>query len=285
MRTVYVNGAYVPENEARVSIFDRGLLFGDGIYEVSSVVGGKLVDFEGHWQRLQRSMTELGMACDLERDAIYGMHEELVRLNVIDEGLVYLQVTRGSAGDRDFPYHQLDIPKTVFAFTQEKSHLENRQIETGQKVKLLEDLRWKRCDIKTVQLLYACMAKSQAMAEGYDDAWLHRDGVILEGASNNAWIVTHDGALVTRHLSNDILAGITRQTALKCAELLQLKLEIRAFSVEEAKASKEAFLTSASNFVSPVVQLDEAVIGDGRPGPVTLRLREMYIREVTKLAE
>ncbi len=278
MRTVYVNGAYVPEAEANVSIFDRGFLFADGVYEVTSVLGGKLIDFPGHAARLKRSLTELGMAVPLSEAELLEIHQELVRINEIDDGLVYLQITRGAA-DRDFAYPSKDTPQTVVLFTQTKPGLaSSMQAEKGIAVITVPDQRWGRRDIKTVQLLYPSMAKMAAKAAGADDAWMVEDGFVTEGTSNNAYIVK-DGVIITRHLGTEILHGITRAAVLRFAREAQMKVEERAFTVAEAQGAEEAFITSASSFVMPVVALDGAEIGTGQPGPVAKRLREIYIEE------
>ena len=280
-RIVYVNGDYVPEDEAKVSIFDRGFLMADAVYEVTSVLKGKLVDFEGHLRRLARSLDELDMDHPLEDSELLEIHRELVNRNQLDEGLIYLQVTRGAA-DRDFVYPE-DASPTVVMFTQVKSLEESEQAKTGIKVVFLDDLRWGRRDIKTVQLLYPSMAKMEAKSRGADDAWLVQDGLVTEGTSNNAYIVK-DGAIITRELSHDILHGITRAAVLECARERQMRIEERAFTPDEAQEADEAFITAASTFVMPVVSIDGETIGDGQPGPVSRRLREIYIEESIKNA-
>ncbi|MBO6560916.1 MAG: D-amino-acid transaminase [Nisaea sp.] len=276
MRTVFVNGSYVPENEASISIFDRGSLFGDAVYEVTSVLDGKLIDYEGHMTRLRRSLAELKLPSPATDEELLEIHRKLVELNGIEEGLVYLQISRGAA-DRDFLFPGPDVKPTLLLFTQKKSLINSALAERGQKIILVDDLRWRRCDIKTVQLLYASLVKNQAHDAGADDAWMVLDGEITEGSSNNAYIVTADGTIVTRDLSTDILHGITRKAVLKCAEELQLKIEERPFTVAEAKAAKEAFSTSATSFVNPVIEIDGAKIGEGKPGPIAQRLRQVYI--------
>lgn len=276
MRQVYLNGQYLPETEAKVSIFDRGFVFGDAVYEVTAVLEGKLIDFAGHLARLHRSLSELDMPFSMDDASLLAVHRELLSLNQVDEGLVYLQVTRGAA-DRDFLFPADDTPNTIVLFTQKKKFSDKTPEQLAMRVITLEDQRWLRCDIKTVQLLYSSMAKNIAKKAGADDAWLVRDGLITEGSSSNAYIVTADGAIVTRGISNLILSGITRAAVLECARELGLRLEERAFDVAEAKAAKEAFITSATTFVSPVVQIDDAAIGDGKPGPVAARLREIYL--------
>ena len=284
-RTVYVNGAYVPEEDAKISVFDRGFLFADGVYEVTSVLGGKLIDFEGHAARLERSLNELDMAMPVSMDELLAIHRELVAVNEIDDGLVYLQVTRGSDGDRDFVFPDADkVPSSLVLFTQNKPGItESAASKNGIKVISVDDIRWGRRDIKTVQLLYPSMAKMMAKAAGVDDAWMIEDGLVTEGSSNNAYIVKGN-RIITRHLGNEILAGITRAAVLRFAREAQMEVEERSFSIDEAKAADEAFVTSATTFVMPVVEVDGAQIGDGTPGNVAKRLREIYLDESRKAA-
>ncbi|MEM8630473.1 MAG: D-amino-acid transaminase [Pseudomonadota bacterium] len=283
-RTVYVNGSYLPEEDAKISIFDRGFLFADGVYEVTSVLGGKLIDFDGHAKRLERSLAELDMANPVTAEELLEIHRELVRLNDIDDGLVYLQITRGAA-DRDFLYPAEGTPGTIVLFTQAKPGLaESPAAKRGIKVISIEDQRWGRRDIKTVQLLYPSMGKMAAKAAGADDAWMIEDGHVTEGTSNNAYIVTKDGKIITRHLSNDILHGITRAAVLQLAKEAQMVVEERAFTLDEAKDAAEAFVTSASTFVMPVVEIDGTALGDGTPGPVAARLREIYLDQSRRAA-
>ena len=283
-RIVYVNGSFLPENEATVSIFDRGFLFADGVYEVTSVLDGKLIDFASHATRLARSLTELDMRSPIEMDDLLAVHRELVRANDIKEGLVYLQITRGAASDRDFSYPSEDTPPTIVLFTQNKPGLaDSPMAKVGIKVISIEDQRWGRRDIKTVQLLYPSMGKMMAKAAGCDDAWMVEDGAVTEGTSNNAYIVKN-GKIITRQLSNDILHGITRAAVLRFAKEAQMEVEERAFTVLEVQDADEAFFTSASAFVMPVVEIDGVVIGSGAPGSVSLRLREIYLEESLKTA-
>lgn len=282
-RTVYVNGEYLPETEAKVSIFDRGFLFADGVYEVTSVLGGKILDFAGHARRLERSLSELDIRNPISPEDLLEVHRELVRANDIDEGLVYLQITRGAA-DRDFAYPASDVEPTIVLFTQSKPGLANAPAaKTGINVISIPDERWGRRDIKTVQLLYPSMGKMMAKAAGADDAWMVEDGHVTEGTSNNAYIVK-GGTIITRHLGNEILHGITRAAVLRFAREAQMQIEERAFTLAEAAQADEAFVTSASTFVMPVVSLDGAQIGDGTPGPVAARLREIYLEESLKAA-
>ncbi len=283
MRTVYLNGEYLPENEANVSIFDRGFLFADGVYEVTTVVNGKLIGFDGHATRLQRSLDELQIPHKVDRDELLEVHRELVARNGIDQGMIYLQITRGNPGDRDFAFPPKDTKPTIVLFTQHKQVVGTGVETKGLKVISVEDLRWGRRDIKTVQLLYPSMAKMEAKARGANDAWMVQDGFVTEGTSNNAYIVKN-GTIITRPLSNDILHGITRKSVLACAEMLQMKVEERAFTLEEAYAADEAFATSASGFTNPIVEIDGHTIGTGTPGPVGDRLRALYLEENMKAA-
>ncbi|KIC36830.1 D-amino-acid transaminase [Leisingera sp. ANG-M7] len=283
-RTVYVNGEYLPETEAKVSIFDRGFLFADAVYEVTSVLDGKLIDFEGHAVRLDRSLKELDMASPCSKEELLEIHRKLVELNGIEEGLVYLQVSRGSDGDRDFVFPSADTPPSLVLFTQNKPGLaDSPAAQKGAKIISIEDIRWGRRDIKTVQLLYPSMGKMMAKKAGCDDAWLIEDGYVTEGTSNNAYYVK-SGKIVTRPLSNDILHGITRAAVLRLAAEAQMEIEERLFTIEEAKEADEAFTTSASAFVMPVVEIDGAQLGDGTPGPIAKRLREIYLEESRKKA-
>jgi len=274
-RIVYVNGAYLPEEKAKISVFDRGFLFADGVYEVSSVLRGKLIDNQGHLARLRRSLNELDMAAPARDAEIETIQKALIEKNNVDEGLVYLQVTRGAA-DRDFAYPE-EVKPSLVMFTQQKNVIASPQADKGISVISVDDIRWKRRDIKSVGLLAPCMAKMQAKAAGYDDAWLVEDGYVTEGSSNNAFIVNAEGNLVTRQLGNEILAGITRKAVLKLAREQRIKIEQRPFDIEEAVSAREAFITSATTFVMPVISIDGNPVADGKPGEVTRRLRELYI--------
>jgi len=274
-RVVYVNGAYVAEEQAKISVFDRGFLFADGVYEVSSVLRGQLVDNKGHLTRLHRSLNELDMAAPASDAEIEAIQKALIEKNDVDQGLVYLQITRGAA-DRDFAYPQ-DAKPSLVMFTQKKNLIDSPQAKNGIAVVSVDDIRWRRRDIKTVGLLAPCMAKMQAKKAGADDAWMVEDGLVTEGSSNNAFIIDAEGTLVTRQLGNEILAGITRKAVLTLAEEQQIRFEERPFSIDEACIAKEAFITSATTFVMPVVSIDGKPVADGRPGKLTQRLRELYI--------
>jgi D-alanine transaminase len=274
-RIVYVNGAYLPEEEAKISVFDRGFLFADGVYEVSSVLAGKLIDNAAHMARLERSLDELKMAPPLPLDEIPPIQREIVARNALDQGTVYLQVTRGAA-DRDFPFPK-GVTSSLVIFSQERNLLEDPAAARGIAVVTLPDIRWQRRDIKTVQLLAPALAKQAAQDAGANDAWLVEDGFVTEGSSNNAYIVTLDGTIVTRALSNSILHGITRRAVLALAEREGLKVEERSFTPEEAYEAGEAFITSASTFIYPVVKIDGRILSNGAPGPVATKLRQLYI--------
>lgn len=275
-RIVYVNGKYLPEEEASISIFDRGFLMADAVYEVTSVLDGKLLEFEGHLKRLRRSLSELDMPEPSVFNDLLEIHRKLVNDNQVEQGGVYLQVTRGVA-DRDFVYPK-DVEPTLVIFTQSKDILGSPLVNSGMKVISIDDLRWGRRDIKTVQLLYPSMGKMMAKAADCDDAWMVEDGYVTEGTSNNAYIVVGN-KIITRELSNDILHGITRASVLRYAKEAQMIVEERSFSVDEVKSADEAFITSASTFVMPVVEFDGVLIGAGKPGNVSKRLREIYIEE------
>ncbi|WP_413736982.1 D-amino-acid transaminase [Sodalis sp. RH21] len=276
-RIVYINGDLVPEHEAKVSIFDRGFLFADAVYEVSAVLNGKLLENAGHIARLVRSCRELKLALPVTPAQLEAIQQELIAVNQLKEGAVYLQLSRGSTGDREFEFPAADVTPTLVLFTQARPVIDHPKALTGIKVVTLEDIRWRRRDIKVVGLLAPCLAKEYAHAQGADDAFLVEHGLITEGSACNAWIVTAQGTLVTRPLSNDILHGITRQSLLELAKRHDIPFEERAFGVEEAYNAREAFISSATTFIWPVVQIDGRAVGDGTPGPVTRALRGIYV--------
>jgi D-alanine transaminase len=280
-RIVYVNGEYLPEADAKISVFDRGFLMADAVYEVTSVIDGKILAFDGHTERLERSLRELDMKAPCTIPELLDIHRELIKRNDLTEGLVYLQGTRGIA-DRDFAYP--DVEPSLVLFTQTKNVVNSPMAKTGMKVISIPDIRWGRRDIKTVQLLAPSMGKMAAKAAGCDDAWLVEDGFVTEGTSNNAYIVQQDGTIVTRNLGTEILAGITRAAVLRFASEAQIKIEERPFTIEEDMQAKEAFVTSATTFVGPVVEIDGAKIGDGKVGDIARRLREIYLEESLKTA-
>jgi D-alanine transaminase len=283
-RLVYVNGAFVPEAEAKVSVFDRGFLMADGVYEVTSVLGGKLLDFQGHCVRLNRSLSELDIANPHSDAEWLALFRQAVELNAVVDGMVYLQVTRGNPGDRDFAYPNPPVPPTVVIFTQSKlGQAESPAARAGYKVISVPDIRWGRRDIKTVQLLYPSMAKMAAKKAHVVDAWLVEDGVVTEGTANNAYIVKGN-RIITRQLSHDILHGITRTAVLRFAREAQMEVEERPFTIAEAQGADEAFITSANAFVTPVIEIDGTPVGHGKAGPLALRLREIYLEEMRKTA-
>lgn len=282
-RLIYVNGDFLPEQDAKISVLDRGFLFADAVYEVSTVLDGKLVDNKAHLRRLARSMSELDMAAPCSDEDIIAAQHKLLELNGVKEGLLYLQVSRGVA-DRDFPYPEHSDSSLVM-FTQAKNILDNPKTKSGLKVISTPDLRWKRRDIKTVGLLAPSMAKQEALRAGADDAWMVEDDFITEGTSNNAYIVTPDNVIKTRHLGNEILAGITRTAVLKFAKEAGIDVIEEPFTVAEVKLAKEAFITSASMFVMPVVNFDGEDVGNGKPGPITVQLRKVYIATAMERAD
>jgi D-alanine transaminase len=276
-RTVYVDGRYCPYSEALVHAEDRGFQLADAVYEVCEVRGGRLIDETRHMQRLARSLTELGIAQPMSAGAWSRVMRETVRRNRVRDGLVYLQVSRG-ARPRDFLFPPPHVHPTVVCLARSTSlpKLEAGAAQ-GIAVKTMPDIRWARCDIKTVMLLPGALAKEAARAEGAKEAWLvDEQGYVTEGASSNAWIVDRDGKLVTRQVDNDILRGITRTTLIDLLRRENLELVERPFTLAEALAAREAFITSATNFVMPVVRIDGKPIGNGAPGLLSLRLRAEY---------
>lgn len=273
-RIVYINGDYVPEEKAMVSVFDRGFVFGDGVYEVVPVIHGKLVDKQYFLERLQRSLGELQLQWPLPSDAYLQVMEELIARNQLQEGIVYSQVTRGVA-DRDFAF-PADTPTTLMAFTSKMEIINHPNAVSGIAVSTFDDIRWKRRDIKSINLLAQVMAKQDAVSKGAKESWMVEDGHVTEGASSSAYIVK-DGRVITRHLSNLILPGIRRRTLLEIAAANDIAFAEREFTVAEALAADEAFISSATTVVLPVVTIDGHKIADGKPGPITRRLRELYV--------
>ena len=282
MRQVYINGEFKKEDEAKVSVFDRGLLFSDSLYEVTTVINGKLIDFNNHMKRLDRSMTELKFKKLLNHEDILAFHRKLIELNNLKEGMIYLQVTRGVA-DRSFDMPKNEIKPTVLAFTQEKKIIDSESAKNGIKVMTLDDMRWKRSDIKTTQLLYASMVKTEATEKGFDDAWMIRQGYITEGSSSNAWIIKGK-IIMTRHSDNLILSGITRDAIFKCAKDLGYEVVTKNISLQDAQSTHEAFITSATACVMPVVKINTNQIGDGKPGKFVTALRAEYIKQAVASA-
>lgn len=272
-RIVYVNGEYVAEQDAKISIFDRGFIFGDGVYEVVPVIRGKLVDRQYFIERLGHSLRELQIAWPCTVNAYIEVMQQLIVRNQLEEGMVYSQVTRGVAdGIFNFPPA---TPVTLVAFTSRMPVLENSAAETGIKVTTFEDLRWKRRDIKSVNLLAQCLAKQDAVSKGAYEGWMVEDGFVTEGSSSTAYIVSN-GRVITKPLSNLILPGIRRRTLLEIAEQAGIKVDERPFTIAEALAADEAFISSATTIVTGVVSIDGHQIASGKPGPITMQLRDLY---------
>jgi D-alanine transaminase len=277
-RDAYVNGRYVPHAEARVHVEDRAYQFADGVYEVIAVHGGKLVDEEPHLDRLGHSLSALSIEWPMSRAALKLAMRELIRRNLVVNGIIYLQISRGVAPrDHAFPRSH---PRPALVMTTRHARPPNlKLLETGGAAITIPDIRWQRCDIKSVSLLPNILGKQQAAEAGAYEAWqVAEDGTVTEGTSTNAWIVTPDGRVVTRPLSHDILAGITRRTVLKLAAEEGLKVEERPFTVAEALKAREAFLTSTTSFVLPITRLDGKPIADGKPGALSRKLRDWYLR-------
>ena len=275
-RIVYVNGEYVPEAEAKVSVFDRGFLFADGVYEVTPVVNGKLVDYDPHMERLDRSLKELKMAWPCNIVEMTAMHNELIKRNNLTEGIIYMQVTRGVA-DRMFNFPK-DIISSLVAFPQVMKLVDNPSARTGVKVVTTPDIRWLRRDIKSIMLLAPVLGKEEAYQKGAAEGWMVEDGFVTEGTSSNAYIVVGE-KIITRPLSNRILAGCTRRALFRLAKEHGVVIEERLFTPEEAYGADEAFLSSASQFVMPITEIDGHRIGGGQPGPVVRKLREIFLEE------
>ena len=279
-RIVYLNGKYYKESEAKISIFDRGLLFADSVYEVTAVIDNKLIDFPAHIERLENSLNELEIKNIFSYDLLLKMHKDLVNKNKFSnkEGLIYMQVSRGTI-ERDFLIKDKDVTPNIFAFTQEKKLTDVNYKTNGLEIITRNDLRWQRKDIKTTQLLFATLIKTEAHKLGADDAWLiDGDGFVNEGTSNNAYIIDKNNNIITRNLSNKLLPGITRKTIIEVAKNLKLSIEERPFTVKEALESNEAFISSASTLIAPITKIDKNIIGQGQMGPITEILRETYIK-------
>ncbi len=276
-RIAYVNGRYVPHREAAVHIEDRGYQFADSVYEVCEVAHGFVIDVTRHLDRLNRSLGELSIAWPMARKALTVVMREVIRRNHVTDGLVYLQVTRGVAG-RDFAFPSPDTPPALVVIAR-KSNAATiaKRVESGIKIITVPENRWDRVDIKTTGLLPNVMAKQKAKEAGCQEAWfVDADGMVTEGGSSNAWIITMDGVLVTRPAEHGILRGITRTTLFDVAAKLGLRIEERHFSVAEAKAAREAFISSATTIAMPVVAIDGDPVANGHPGSVTLSLRQAF---------
>lgn len=279
-RIAYVNGRYSPLSEAAVHVEDRGFQFADAVYEVWAVMGGRLADHAGHMDRLERSLGELRIRMPMSRGALDRVLRETLRRNRIRDGLVYLQVTRGQAR-RDHPFPSPEVEPTVVITAKPLDYPAiDAKARQGVSVITRPDNRWGRCDIKTVGLLPNTLAKQAAKEAGAGEAWLvDADGFVTEGSSTNAWIVDGEGRLRTRDTGANILRGVTRKTLIELARACQIEVIEQPFTVEEAKAAKEAFFTAASAFLTPITSIDGVPVGDGHPGPVTLRLRDLYVQQ------
>lgn len=278
-RIAYVNGLYVPQSEAAVHIEDRGYQFADGIYEVLAVYRGKLIDEQGHMDRLGRSLRELEMEWPVTPRVFGVLMREVVRRNRLTDGIIYIQVTRGVA-PRDHAFPENVVPALVM--TARAKNIDALKGSKPTRVITMPDIRWGRPDIKSVGLLANCLAKQRATEAGCYEAWqLDREGRVTEGAASNAWIVNAEGELLTRNADeNAILNGITRLAVLDLAHAAKLKFVERSFTVEDVKAAREAFLTSTTSFVKPVVEIDGHPIGDGKVGPLTHKLQEMIAKRL-----
>ncbi len=272
----YVNGSFVPLSEAKVSILDRGFLFADGIYEVAAVLDGKLIDNASHLARLKRSVGEISLELPESLERIEAIQKELVARNKLENGMVYLEVTRGADTGRDFAFPK-GVKPTLIMFVTAKDIVNAPSARSGIAVITVPDIRWERRDIKSVALLAQVLAKQAAAAAGAGEAWMVEDGKVTEGGSSSAFILTQDDVLVTRQNGSEILPGCTRKAVVQLAEERQLRVEERPFTVAEELAAKEAFITSASSFVQPVVSIDGKPVGSGKPGAMAMRLREIYI--------
>lgn len=276
-RVVYVNGRYLPYAKAAVHVEDRGFQFGDAVYEVCEVRDGHLVDEPRHMARLARSLAALEIDAPMSAAALAHVMRETIRRNRVRHGLVYLQVTRGE-GPREFAFPAADVARTVVCLARPLAAVAQKAAaETGIAVKTMPDIRWRRSEIKTVMLLPAVLAKEAARNDGAREAWfIDGDGFVTEGASSNAWIVANDGAVITRQIDAAILAGVTRATLIDVLKEQKIDFRERPFRLEEALQAREAFITSATNTVMPVVRIDGTVVGDGKPGPISRRLRSKF---------
>ena len=279
-RIAYVNGRYLPFARAGVHVEDRALQLGDGIYEVCNVIGGVMLDEEPHLDRMERSLRELGMAMPMGRPALKLVMREMISQNRIADGFLYMQVTRGAVKRDHIPPADGPRPTLIMTMRAQDMAALAKRMEKGIAVSTQPDIRWGRCDIKTVQLLPNLLAKQAARKTGAFEAWLvDDDGYITEGSSTNAWIVDKDGTVITRDLSNAILPGVTRRIVLEALAEAQIKVVERKFTVAEAKTAREAFLTSATGAAVPVVAIDGQTLGNGAPGALTRRIRELYFTQ------
>ena len=280
-KQVYVNGKYFDKNDAVVSVFDRGFLFADSVYEVTAVINGFLVDWNAHFSRLKNSLKEINLNFNIQEKQIFSIQKNLIEKNKIKEGLVYIQVTRG-VGERDFNFSETQFKPTIVIFTQEKKILNTDRAKEGIKIVTLEEKRWKRRDIKTTQLLASSMGKSEASKIGKDDCWFIENGFITEGSSSNAFIINDKNEVITRELSHNLLGGITRSSLLHFCKKNNMKFRESKFTELEAKNANEAFITSATNFVVPVIEIDGDKVGKGVVGSHVKKFQKLYLNEIQK---
>ena len=274
MNIAYVIGQYVPIEDAKVSIMDRGLMFADGVYEVAAIINGKLIDNYEHLKRLERSLNSIKLFSPIPISNIPSVEKELLAKNDINEGTLYLHITRGES-DREFAFPDIVKPSLVM-FVQSKNLIHLEPDDLAATVITVPDVRWKRRDIKSIALIAQVLAKQIAKEEGADEVWMVEDGCITEGGSSNAFIIKDD-KLITRNSNNLILSGITRMAIMTLAKDFGISIEERSFTLDEAYNATEAFFTSASAFIMPVIRIDDKLISGGKPGPISLKLRELYI--------
>ena len=283
-RIAYVNGRYLPHGAAAVHIEDRGYQFADGVYEVIAVRHGALIDGEWHMERLQRSLAELQIDMPMSVAALNVVLNETVRRNRFSIGIVYLQISRGVAR-RDHPFPDPPVRPALVVTARRTPPVPAKTIDESVAVISQPDIRWERCDIKSISLLPNVLAKQAARSQGGYEAWqVVGAGFVTEGGSTNAWIINNEGSLVTRPIENAILNGITRRRLIALAKAEGMTVEERPFSLEEAKSAREAFLTSTTAFVTPIVRIDETILANGRPGSLTLALRQLYVNFMAETA-
>ena len=281
-RLAYVNGQFIPHNQASVHVEDRGYQFGDGVYEVITVVKKRLVDLEGHLDRLNRSLGELCIEWPVSRSVLEILIRQLLIRNRVSNGIIYIQITRGVA-PRDHKFPTIFTPTSLVMTTRHIVHERSANFRKGVKVITIPDIRWQRCDIKSTSLLPNCLGKQRAFEAGAYEAWqVGEDGNITEGTSSNAWILTQQNELITRAPTSVILNGVTRGTIIEIAEQRGITFVERPFSVSEARGSAEAFTSSATSFITPVIQIDDVVLSDN-PGPLALALLNRYREYIERL--
>ena len=276
-KMVYINGEYHEKEDAKISIFDRGFIFGDGVYEVVPVINSRMADQQYFLDRLKRSLNELQINFHFLDSDLISVLNKLIGLNQLIEGVVYLQITRGIA-DRDFIFPE-DTPPSIVAFVMDIPLIDTKESSEGISVVSTTDLRWKRRDIKSINLLGQCLAKQDAHSRNGKEGWMVEDGYVTEGVSSSAYIIK-DGRIITRPLSHKILPGVRRRTLLEMQSNEEFEIEERLFTLQEAIAADEAFITSATQIVVPVIRIDGQQIADGEPGVITKKLRQLYINKL-----